>query len=210
MRTFRRAAGVAALVPLGFVLLLVVLAVTAAAAAALYAATETDDARLESLRWTVAWAVVKVFGARARPGVARAYMAILANELPRDYAPGDVVVGDQGASFGGGPSIGPGQVYRATAKELGLWAPAEGMTDAEERDAYAQLAATMSTGELVEWGVRVFRAKLLAAQEAHPGAPDDEAIADAVRRYNGSGPRALAYQERAINNAGAWWGGFTG
>jgi hypothetical protein len=197
--------GVVALV----VLVLVGLAlVSTAAAYALWAATGTDDARLEALRWRVAWTVVKVFGISARPMHARAMMAILGNELPPGWTPGEPVIGDEG--FSGGPSVGPGQVYRATAKALGLWTPpGEGMTDEEERAAYRVLAADEPL--MVEWAVRVFADKLHQAENAAgEDASEEDILADAVRRYNGSGRLAVAYRERAVTRAEGWWGGFTG
>jgi hypothetical protein len=187
--------GLAALiVPGGLVVLGAALLVLTAAAYALWSATGTGDARLEALRWRVAWQLARQLGAAVRPAHGRAMMAILSIELPDRWTPGTPVVGDVG--LGGGPSIGPGQVYRATAKALGLWTPPAGLTEEEERKEYQALAS--DEDRLVAWSVAVFRSKLDAASGD---------VAEAVRRYNGSGPRAETYREKALAFAGSKWGG---
>lgn len=97
------------------------------------------------------------------------------------------VVGD--ANLGGGPSIGPGQVYRTTAKALGLWTPppeTAGDIDAE-RAAYAELAK--DEGLCVRWSIRVMKSKL----EASGGD-----VAAAIKAYNGSGSAADSYRDKAL------------
>lgn len=168
-----------------------VLAMLTAAAYALYAATATGDFRLEALRWRIAWQLARQLGAGVRPEHARAMMAILSIELPTGWEPGTPVVGDRG--FAGGPSIGPGQVYRETAKDLGLWTPTEGE---DERSAYEALAS--DEDRMLSWAVSVFKDKLRQAGGD---------VADAIRRYNGSGPRAEAYRAKALAFAEQAWGG---
>lgn len=173
--------------PLAVLLALLLLGGTvtlAMKAAQLYAATATGTPNLDRFRLSVAWAVARQFGADASPELARAVMAIIRNESQGRPAP---VIGD--AALGGGPSVGPMQVYRSTAKDLGLWAPPpDAQDDASERDAYASVANDEATG--IRWGVAVFAAKLEAAGGD---------VADALRRYNGGGAAAAAYRDRAIS-----------
>jgi hypothetical protein len=91
------------------------------------------------------------------------------------------------------------QVYRSTAKQLGLWTPAADVAGDEvaERAAYAELAKDIGWG--IQAGVRVFRSKL--EQSAAEG------IAGGLRRYNGSGPQAEGYRDRALAFAEKTWGG---
>jgi hypothetical protein len=188
-------AGIAALlIPGGLVVLGAVFLVLTAAAYALWSATGTGDSRLEALRWRIAWQLARQLGAAVRPAHGRAMMAILSIELPARWTPGTPVVGD--VELGGGPSIGPGQVYRATAKALGLWTPPAGLTEDEERAEYRALSS--DEDRMVAWSVAVFRSKLDAAGGD---------VAEAVRRYNGSGPRAEAYREKALAFASKEWGG---
>lgn len=106
----------------------------------------------------------------------RVVMAIIHQESggnPKHY------LGDTASSKG--PSVGPMQVLRATAQELGLWTPPPGL---DPRAAYAELASNERQG--IAWGCAVLAQKLKEA-----GGDYEEAM----RRYNGSGPAADAYRD---------------
>lgn len=147
-----------------------------------------------AIRYRVALYAVTVLGLKAATDLryARALMAIVNNET--GGAP--PYIGDAGAK--GGPSIGPMQVYRATAKDLKLWTPTPGWSEAQERAEYSKLAGDEERG--IRWGVQVFKAKLAAAQGNIP---------EAVRRYNGAGERAEAYRARALDFYSSRWGALT-
>lgn len=164
-------------------------------AASLVQAATTGDEQLDRHRWRVVRALAKRCGARTSRALARACMTIIRNESAGRPPP---VIGD--ASLPGGPSVGPMQVYRRTALELGLWSPPPDATsDDEQRDAYSTFANDEDA--CVDWGVAVLLAKLDAA---------DGDLADAIRRYNGGGPAARAYRDRAVAFADATWGGLDG
>ncbi len=137
----------------------------------------TSDPYLEQYRPLLARFVVLTFGAGASVPIARAMIGIFDRENKARQRP--PVVGDK--LLPGGPSIGPGQVYRATAIDLGF-VPA-GIT----REDYAMLAYDDS--RMVWWAVKVFRAKLAAAGGD---------VGEAIRRYNGSGPEAERYASEVI------------
>jgi hypothetical protein len=192
----------AALLPLALLALVLVLLMRlrrkVTTVAALRAAVATDDPVLE--RWApfVCDAVADVFG--NEPKIARACMSILNNELPGGARRGElVIIGDK--DLPGGPSIGPMQVYRATAKDLRLWSPPPDVAgeDPWEREVYASIAHDPE--QCIRWGVEVFRAKLQVA-----GGELD----DAIRRYNGGGTAAAKYRDRALAFADATWGGLDG
>lgn len=150
------------------------------------------------IRGRVCIQAILTFGPRALGNVdlVRALMAICKNESPAGGpAPGSAIIGDQGAS--GGPSIGPMQVYRATARDLGLWDP-PGVTigSQQDRDLYAAQAADEAT--CIAWGVKVFQNKFHLASEDLP---------EAIRRYNGSGAKAEKYRDLAIAFINDRWGG---
>src|SRR6266496_2531887 len=108
---------------------------------ALYAATETGDPALEQWRLMICNAVARNFEPGADlVGVAQACLAIVNNELPPGAARmHQFIVGDVGLR--GGPSIGPMQVYRSTATEMGLFGPPPDATsDQDVRDAYTAIA----------------------------------------------------------------------
>lgn len=147
---------------------------------------ETGDPFLDQadVRSSVVRAARDRFGAtrlRSEPELLRALVAIVNNETNR-RVPLTAQVGDQAARTG--PSVGPMQVSRGTAQELGLWQPQDELLD---RDTYAELAADL------DWcyraGVAVFARKLQLAGGD---------VAEALRRYNGSGPMAEAYRDRAL------------
>ncbi len=143
----------------------------------LAAAMKTSDPYLEAYRPRLAWEILITFGARASQEVGRALIGIFDLENKARKPP--PLVGD--ATLPGGPSIGPGQVYRATAIALGL-VPAG--TTAEE---YAALAG--EEDRLVGWSVRVFKSKMQLAQGD---------VAKAIELYNGSGSHAEAYRSEVL------------
>jgi hypothetical protein len=114
---------------------------------------------------------------------ARLVLALMHNESlgdPRNFV-GDV-------ALGGGPSIGPMQVYRSTAKAFKLWTPSGG--DLDERAEYASMKDDVWQG--IGWGIAVLK-------DALRQSGGDVAKAFAI--YNG-GPRpgaaAQAYSAKAM------------
>lgn len=156
----------------------------------------TGNPRIDrwGIRGRVAIECLKTFGPRVLRdlSIPRAMLLIIDHETrgnPREA----VYLGDQTAS--GGPSIGPGQVYRRTAKDLRLWTPPAGATDDQERAAYAALATDEAL--TIRWAVKVFASKLRAANGD---------VAEAIRRYNGSGPAAESYRAAVLDRAdGLGW-----
>lgn len=114
----------------------------------------------------------------------RAIMAIVYNESkgePSNY------LGDLDSS--GGPSVGPGQVYRSTAKALGLWSAPLGSSDEDERGLYASLADDEDWG--IKAAIAVFKDKLRIAGGN---------TARAIALYNGNPalPNVQTYQQNAL------------
>lgn len=136
------------------------------------------------VRYRIAELALRTFGPKVVTDlrIPRALMAIVNNESRGDPK---FTLGDTGAS--GGPSIGLMQVYRRTAVDMGLWKPPAGASDEEVREAYAALAKDEALG--IAWGVKVFADKLRIAKGD---------LSKAVRLYNGSGPSAEAYRDRAL------------
>lgn len=162
---------------------------------ALIAGTAQSRAGIERVRPLLMQAFIARFGDDATLDKARALVSILGNETLPDWNGITPVVGDKTSS--GGPSVGPGQVWRSTAKDLGLWTPPAGASADAERAAYQQLASNL--GWCLDATCAVFQAKLRAAGGD---------VSDAVRRYNGSGAAALLYQGKAAIFALTEWGGF--
>lgn len=113
----------------------------------------------------------------------RSMMAIFHNEHSNGNPSHDITdpmqLGDQ--TLSGGPSIGPGQVYRKTAIDLGLW------DASKDREAYAAFGSDPANlWELTAWACTVFKDKLRIA---------DGDYAKARELYNGSGDSAIAYEE---------------
>lgn len=169
--------------------------------AKLFADAATGDATLDaiSVRGRIVAAALRVYGPLTMTGpqgtqIVRALMALANNEYDR-RRPLDAQIGDTTSSHG--PSVGFIQVSRDTAVELGLWSPPADADDDPDaiREAYALEASNLWT--VTVWGVRVFRAKVDAA---------DGDLATGIRKYNGSGPRAEAYRAKALAFADATWG----
>jgi hypothetical protein len=162
---------------------------SAAALWRLLAAMETGSASLDRLgmRGCLALYSLLRFGPQLllNPAIPRALMCIANNESGGRPS---MNLGDKEAS--GGPSIGLMQVYRTTAVDLGLWTPPPGASVDAAKKAYAALATDEALG--IRWGVAVFANKLKIAQGNIP---------EAIRRYNGSGPSAEAYKQRALDFA---------
>lgn len=184
------------------------LGVAAVGGGALFAALKTGVSTLDRLgcRGLVAVYLPVIFWQELRHGPAhmvklgRAYMSILGNESRGDPR---FTLGD--TSIAAGPSVGITQVLRRTAKELGLFTDPTPATDGdlEEREAYAALADR--DGWSVMAGVAVFAEKLRIVRETRPDAGWSE-IWSAVRRYNGSGPNAEAYRQKAADFHRRIWG----
>jgi hypothetical protein len=156
----------------------------------LYAAAYSGDPDVDraAIRGNAVAALLVVFGLRVSRAIAQAFVAgILANELasregderypdgafPRGRA-GYYPIGDYALALG--PSVGPGQVLS------GLHLTKLGVADPME------LAKVGNEFRALYYAARVFR-------EAYDAAGGS--VADAIRRYNGSGPRADAYAQRA-------------
>jgi len=154
---------------------------------------KTGDDTLDALlpRTALELAKVGLFG----PRYLRAMAAIFHNEHSNGTPTGQVhdilEVGDE--TLHGGPSGGPGQAYRSTAIDLGLW-PSQGDKDAQlddddDRAAYvAFVQDPANLGELIRWAVVIFKSKLKIAGGD---------VAQAVQLYNGSGPAAQQYAQNA-------------
>jgi len=124
------------------------------------------------------------------PEIVRALMSIINNEYAR-YLPVTGQVGDK--TLAGGPSVGPMQVYRSTAIAMGF--VPKTITAAQ----YAAYASDLDT--VLEWGVKVFKQKLAAAKGN---------VSLAIKFYNGSGPQADAYREKALAFVTRVWGSLGG
>ncbi len=129
-------------------------------------------------RLPIAETVAEVFGPDATVAIARIMVAICWCETGGRTDP--PVVGDTSSS--GGPSIGPLQVWRQTAIDYGL------VPRMTSKDTYRAFAASEML--CLKWGVEVFRRKLSDAGGD---------LADAIRRYNGSGDAARAYRDKALS-----------
>jgi hypothetical protein len=135
--------------------LLVVFARVYSAVRSLSAVRTGDDA-LDRFVGTLTRSLMLRTRGTARPEQIRACLSIISNETGGRAAP---QIGD--ATLSGGPSVGPMQVYRSTAKSLGLWTPPPGADEPTERELYSELA-TDEAG-CVDMGVAVFLDKLRAA-----------------------------------------------
>jgi hypothetical protein len=169
------------------------------------AARQTGNPDVDPFAWKIARAVVTEWGPTGKGpnGEPLEAVAFLAAELvdreskgrPRNFL-GDV-------ALGAGPSVGPMQVYRATAKDLGLWTPspeAAGDEQAEKAE-YAKLAEDTAWG--IRAGVAVMRDKqriLDAYVAAHPGTT--RTLQDLARLYNGGGAQARKYASEVADEAG--------
>lgn len=199
------------------IVVLVVLAVLAGKGAMeigklVTAARGTGNPNVDRFAWKVARAVLLEWGPTGQgpngeplEGVARLAAQIIDHESRGARPP---VLGDQG--FSGGPSVGPMQVYRSTAKEMGLWSPsaAAAGNDQLERQEYAAKASDESW--CIRAGVAVMRAKqrvLEAYLATHPG--ETRTLQDLARLYNGAGNAArqyaMAVAGEAADDYGADW-----
>jgi hypothetical protein len=212
----------AALLPVLLVVLVVVFVVAlvggAALSAVLYAATAMPAsafarfrnraavaAAFDSMRWPVAYALVRNLGPMARPAHARAFMALMASrETPTTWDGGSAIVGDE--TLPGGPSVGPCQVYRATARDERAWVPPPDVAgdDAWERVVYGSVANNLA--KCIDMGAVTFARKLRAAKGD---------LTDAIRRYNGGKtsdrngngiPDSVEYRDAVVAFADATWG----
>lgn len=141
------------------------------------------------MRYRLAYWATTIFGERASFDLRlpRALMCIMHNETNGK----EPFIGDLDEKVG--PSIGPMQVSRWTAKAEKLWAPSRpGLSDLDEKQEFTALAKDEDKG--IELGVRVFKLKLGYARGDVPLA---------VRMYNGSGPEAEKYLAKALRFAKA-------
>lgn len=135
----------------------------------------TDNPNLDRFRTRIALGTLWHFAATHRndvTSIARALIGIVNRETEGKPAP---QIGD--VDLPGGPSVGPGQVYRSTAIDLGLVPP-----DITTED-YANKANDENWG--IDAMITVFKSKLETVNYD---------IAKAIRLYNGSGERAIKYQ----------------
>lgn len=174
-----------------FILGAVVMAAAGASMLAIAEGIRTGNPKLDRHRQTIAKNILLQFNLRARDlRLARACMAILNNESAGLPAP---VVGDKDNPKG--PSVGPMQVSRGTAIDLGLWSPPPGVTNEQARNLFALEAS--DEGRCIAWGVKIFADKLRIAGDDLPLA---------IRLYNGSGPSAETYRAKALDFYAAKWG----
>ena len=137
------------------------------------------------IRLNVARATIAAFGltrALADARLSRALMAITWKESDGDPAQ---YIGDRGAP--GGPSIGPAQIYRESAQDLGLWSPPPGGSVLQIRAAYEALAHDERL--TLEWSAKELAHKLTAWGNDLPSA---------IKAYNGAGPHAERYLELVL------------
>lgn len=155
----------------------------------------TGDALVDRFAAHVARATIAEHGA-AHPELgelARVALQLVAQETRGRSAP---QVGDRAAS--GGPSVGPMQVYRVTAEELGLFKASSSDPHAE----YEQRAWDEAWGIVA--GVHVLAVKLrIAKKKATTAIPagaefGPAVIRDGIRRYNGAGDMAARYQGEVL------------
>lgn len=159
---------------------------------------QTGDPKLD--RWIdrIVHHLVRTLGDEATPEIGRALVGIVWKESKG--VPG--LVGDKDpVKFKGGPSVGLMQVYRSTAKALGLWSPSRVISlqtktakqEHDERAEYAEMAKDD------EWGIRA-GVHVFCIEKMRMAKGD---VARAVRMYNGSGDAAHAYQGEVL----AWLAG---
>ena len=154
------------------------------------AATATGDPRLDQFRSRVALGAVwywRTVDSALATRVARAFMAILHQEMLPDWDGRAPVLGDK--AIASGPSVGPGQVLRQTAVDLGL------VPSTETPEAYSARAADVDWA--IDAALQVFRSKY-----AQAGGD----LAQAIQLYNGSGPKAEDYRYAALSFAASTWG----
>lgn len=149
----------------------------------MYAAARTGIAGIDraAIRGNAVAALLAVFGLRTTRAVVRAFVGgILPNEgayTPRD---GMYPLGDVGHKLG--PAVGPGQVLSGLhLARLGY--------KGDPKD----LARVGNEFQALYYAARIFR-------EAYDAAGGD--LRGAIRRYNGSGPAAEAYAEKALKRLG--------
>lgn len=159
---------------------------TVIGAAALWSAMETGVADLDrpAIRGNALLALAATFKLSISRAVARGFMAILHNEgAYTPQADGTYQLGDTDKE--GGPSVGPGQVM------AGLH-----LTHLADPLALAKVGNELRA---LYYAAAVYR-------EAYDSAGGD--IQAACRIYNGSGPDAAAYAQKAADFADTTWGGF--
>jgi hypothetical protein len=176
------------------------------------AARQTGNPQVDAFAWKIARAVLIEWGPTGKgpSGEPLEAIAALASELVdrESKARPSNFLGD--LEFDAGPSVGPMQVYRKTAKELGLYKPSAAVAgdEAAEKAEYAKLAEDTSWG--IRAGVAVMRSKqriLEAYVSSHPGTI--RTLQDLARLYNGGGPKARAYGQTVADETehdlGAGW-----
>jgi hypothetical protein len=136
---------------------------------------DTGNPQLDRFIPRVKELATRYLGDRANAGSIRAIIGIIRKE---SSGRGPPVVGDK--TLSGGPSIGPMQVYRTTAK---LFNFVPGGISAED---YAALAS--HEDECLNWGVQVFAASL-RTDGRNPG----HTLRVAIRLHNGS--NSFDYEE---------------
>ena len=112
-------------------------------------------------------------------------LAILKNEGASVARDGAYPLGD--TTIGKGPAIGPGQVLRINVERLWTTAPAWIGWAVRSKEA-TDLQFVGQERKALWASVQVMREALVAAKGD---------VDQATRRYNGSGPRAEAYADRA-------------
>lgn len=150
----------------------------------LYAAARSGVPAVDrpAIRGNAVAALLAVFGLKVTRELAAAFVrGVLVNEgASRPGVDGRYPLGDAGHKLG--PAVGPGQVLsRLHLVRLGYTGDP------------LELARVGNEFRALYYAARVFR-------EAYDAAGGD--VREAVRRYNGSGPAAEAYADRAMARVG--------
>jgi hypothetical protein len=156
----------------------------------LFSESATNDPQLDNLRWPLIFALATEYPQKMLTGEGLKQiqtMLVIANT--ERSLKGQI--GDLTATVG--PSIGPWQLSRQGAIDVGVWKPDPTDTTDGQRAAYAaeeyDAGAVLNVKKLARWSLVFFQTKLEAANG------DFE---EAIRRWNGSGPKAVEYQQRAL------------
>jgi hypothetical protein len=156
----------------------------------LYTQSKTGDPALDALRWPLVFALAWRYPLKVptSEGLKQIQTMITIANTERSLKG---QIGDLTAKVG--PSIGPWQLSRQGAIDCGVWKPDPSDTLDGQRASYAaeeyDAGAVLNVKKLAWWSLVFFQTKLTAA-----GGDFEEAI----RRWNGSGPAAVDYQQRAL------------
>lgn len=159
----------------------------------LYAASATGDPQLDALRWPLIFALATRYPWMLTTSQAEKQIQTMITIAAQERSLKGQI-GDLTAKVG--PSIGPWQLSRQGAIDVGVWKPDQTDTIDGQRASYAaeeyDAGAVLNVKKLARWSLIFFQTKLKAA-----GGDYEEAI----RRWNGSGDAAQKYQKEALARA---------